>query len=230
MIPPVAAATISSAFSAASRFSILAISGMLEPSERSRSATGSRSAAEETKETASRSMPCLHRELDPAEVAVGRRRPGRDAGHVHALVGGQRPPHLHLALDPVGLGVAHPKADRPVGQVDQLVLAQGGDARPGDRDRLAVPLHRPRRQGHVHARLQLGDVAAQLADRSFGPGRSPSTATSRPTRSAAPRIESIVPGVALRVGMGEVEAQDVGAGLDQPLQRAPSQLAGRRWR
>ncbi len=58
MIPPVAAATISSAFSAACCFSILAIRGMSEPSARSRSLTGSRSAALETKETASRSTPC----------------------------------------------------------------------------------------------------------------------------------------------------------------------------
>ena len=55
MIPLVAAATISSAFSAACGFSILAISGMSEWSWRSRSSTGPRSAARRTKETASRS-------------------------------------------------------------------------------------------------------------------------------------------------------------------------------
>ena len=58
MIPPLAARTISAEFSAAWRFSILAIRGMLESSERRRSATGSRSAAVETKEIASRSRPC----------------------------------------------------------------------------------------------------------------------------------------------------------------------------
>ncbi len=59
MIPPVAARTISSALAAASCFSILAISGMSESSSLSRAATGARSAALETKETASMSTPWL---------------------------------------------------------------------------------------------------------------------------------------------------------------------------
>ena len=58
MIPPLAASMISSAFSAACCFSILAISGMSESSECSFSTIGSRSAAEETKDIASRSIPC----------------------------------------------------------------------------------------------------------------------------------------------------------------------------
>ena len=55
MIPLVAAATMPSACSAACGFSILAINGMSEWRSASRSITGSRSSAERTNETASRS-------------------------------------------------------------------------------------------------------------------------------------------------------------------------------
>ncbi len=139
MIPPVAAATISSAFSAACCFSILAISGMSEPSARSRSLTGSRSAALETKETASRSMPCsTANSTQPRSPAVAAG--VLIAGHVHPLVRGERAADLDLAIDAAVLRAAHAQPDRAVGEVDRLVLAQRGDARPGDRDRLLVPL------------------------------------------------------------------------------------------
>ena len=57
MMPPVAASTISSAASVASRFSIFAITGMSMPRSASRMFTGSRSAALRTNETAIRSTP-----------------------------------------------------------------------------------------------------------------------------------------------------------------------------
>ena len=59
MIPPFAAAAISSTFCAAWARSIFATSGMSEPRLRRRSFTGARSAAEETKETAMMSTPSL---------------------------------------------------------------------------------------------------------------------------------------------------------------------------
>ena len=67
--------------------------------------------------------------------------------------------------------------------------------------------------------------------RSFGPGRSPRIATSRPTRSAAARMSAIVRRLALGPGVGEVEAEDVGSGRDQLLEhrRRPSS-PGRPWR
>src|SRR6201999_2634694 len=117
MIPPVAAATISSTFTAACWRSIFATSGMSEPRLRRRSLTGVRSAAEETKETAMMSTPCL----------------------------------TEKSTQPRSDSVAAAQPDRPVGEVDELVLLQAGDARPGDRDRLAVALDLPRGEGHVHA-------------------------------------------------------------------------------
>ena len=54
--------------------------------------------------------------------------------------------------------------------------------------------------------------------RSFGPGRSPSTATSRPTRAAAARMSAIVCAWRSGPGVGEVEPEDVGAGGDQLLE------------
>ena len=193
MIPPVAASMISSAFSAACCFSILAISGMSEPSSRSRSATGSRSAAVETKETASRSTPCSTanstQPRSPSVVAGAGR-----AGDVHPLVGGERAADLDLAVDPaVGLGLAHPEADRAVGEVDQLVLAQRGDARPGDRDRLAVALDLRPGSGSRASRspARRRRRAASRSAASAPAGRRAPRPRARPV-SAASRIASIV--------------------------------------
>ena len=125
MIPPVAAATISSTFSAACWRSILAIRGMSEPSSRSRSATGVQVGGGGDEGDGEQVDAVLDRELDPAEVDVGRRRQVGAAGDVHPLVGGEGAADLDLAVDPLGLGVADPQPDRAVGEVDELVLAAG---------------------------------------------------------------------------------------------------------
>jgi hypothetical protein len=92
-------------------------------------------------------------------------------------------------------------------QVDPLLDRELG---PGD-----VALHRSRGQLDVRPRLQLGDVAAQLADPQLRPRQiaedrhlAPS-----PLGRCADRLDGAR--VALAVGLGEVEAEDVGAGLDQ---------------
>ena len=81
------------------------------------------------------------------------------------------PPTSTSQSTPSASGSRDPQADRAVGEVDELVLAQVGDARPGDRDRLAVALDLARGQGHVHAGLELGEVVAQLADPQLRPGQ-----------------------------------------------------------
>ena len=139
------------------------------------------------------------------------------------------PPTSTSQSTPSVVGLVDPQADRAVGEVDELVLAQRGDARPGDRDRLAVALDLARRQGHVHAGLQLGDVVAQLADPQLRPRQ---VAEHRdlapdPLGGGADRLDRLR--VALAVGVGEVEAEDVGAGLDQLLEDAgvPARRADR---
>ena len=94
-----------------------------------------------------------------------------------------------------------------------------------------VALDLARRQLHVHAGLQLGDVVAQLADPQLRPRQ---VAEHRdlapdPLGRGADRLDRAR--VAVAVGVGEVEAEDVGAGLDQALERrrAPSS-PGRPWR
>ena len=76
----------------------------------------------------------------------------------------------------------------------------------------------------MHPGLQLGDVAAQLADPQLRPRQ---VAEHRdlapdPLGGGADRLDRLR--VALAVGVGEVEAEDVGAGLDQLLEdrRRPS--------
>jgi len=72
-----------------------------------------------------------------------------------------------------------------------------------------------RRQLHVHARLQLGDVVAQLADAQLRAGQ---VAEHRnlppdPLGGGADRLHRAR--VTVAVGVGEVETEDIGAGLDQ---------------
>ena len=70
----------------------------------------------------------------------------------------------------------------------------------------------------MHAGLQLGDVVAQLADPQLRPRQ---VAEHRdlapdPLGSGADRLDRAR--VPLSIGVGEVEPEDVGAGLDQALQ------------
>ena len=115
---------------------------MSEPSARSRSATGIEVGRGGDEGDGEQVDAVLDRELDPAEVAVGRRRQrGRAPGMFIPLWEESVPPTSTSQSTPSLLGLADPQADRAVGEVDELVLAQRGDARPGDRDRLA---RRPR--------------------------------------------------------------------------------------
>ena len=171
----------------------------------------------------------LDRELDPAEVDAGGRRQVGAAGDVHPLVRGERAADLDLAVDLALVGVVDPQPDRAVGEVDELVLAQVGDPGPGDRDRLAVALDLARGQGHVHPRLQLGEVVAQLADPQLRPRQ---VAEHRDLAAdllggGADRLDRLR--LALRAGVGEVEAEDVGAGGDQLLEhrRVPARRPDR---
>ena len=70
----------------------------------------------------------------------------------------------------------------------------------------------------MHPRLQLGDVVAQLADPQLRPGQvaEHGDLAPDPLRRGPDRLDRA--GVALAVGVGEVEAEDVGAGLDQAHQ------------
>ena len=180
----------------------------------------------ETKEIASRSIPCsTANSTQPRSpsVAAGAVTPGMFIPLCEESV----PPTSTSAVDAAVFGLAHAQADRAVGEVDELVLAQRGDAGPGDRDRLRVALDRLRRQLHVHAGLQLGDVVAQLADPQLRPRQVAEhrDLAADPLGRRADRLDRAR--VALAVGVGEVEAEDVGAGLDQAHQDVVgSQLAG----
>ncbi len=210
---------ISSACSAASCFSILAIRGMLEPSSRSRVRHRLQVGGGGDEGDGQQVDAVLDRELDPVEVDAGRRRQVDAAGDVHPLVRGEGSPHLDLAVDALGLGIVDPQPDRAVGQVDELVVLEVGDPRPGDRDRLGVALELARGQGHVHPRLQFGEVVAQRADPQLRPRQ---VAQHRhlapdPLGGAADIGDRLR--LAVRRGVGEVEAEDVGAGCDQLLDR-----------
>ena len=141
------------------------------------------------------------------------------------------PPTSTSQSTPSASGSRDAQPDRAVGEVDELVLAQVGDARPGDRDRLAVALDLARGQGHVHAGLQLGEVVAQLADPQLRPRQVAEhrDLAADPLGGGADRLDRLR--LALGAGVGEVEAEDVGAGGDQLLEhvRRPSSPA-RPWR
>ena len=62
--------------------------------------------------------------------------------------------------------------------------------------------------------------------RSFGPGRSPSTATSRPTRPAAARIDSIVPAWRSRSACEKLRRKTSTPASIRRSRTAGSQLAG----
>ncbi|HET7510753.1 MAG TPA: pyruvate kinase [Solirubrobacterales bacterium] len=136
---------------------------------------------------------------------------------------------LDLGADTGVLGRAHTQPDRAVGEVDDLVLAQVGDARPGDRDRLLIPLDVLRRQRHVHPRLQLGEVIAQRADPQLRPRQ---VAKDRhlladPLRRRPDRPDRLR--LPLRRGVGEVQPEDIGPRSHQLLQhrRLPTGRANR---
>ncbi len=167
--------------------------------------------------------------LDPAEVAIGRGGQGGAVGDVHPLVGGEGAADLDLAVDTVGLGVGDPQANRAVGEVDELVLAQVGDSRPGDRDPLAVALDLTRGQGHVHPGLELGVVAGELADPQLRAGQ---VAEDRDLAAdglggRADRLDRLR--MFVGAGVGEVEPEDVGTGADHLLEHArrPARRADR---
>ena len=86
-------------------------------------------------------MPCsTANSTQPRSPSVAAR-PAATPGMFIPLCEESVPPTSTSHSTPSPLGLADPQADRAVGEVDELVLAQDGDARPGDRDRLA---RRPR--------------------------------------------------------------------------------------
>ena len=128
------------------------------------------------------------------------------------------PPTSTSAPTPSLSLVADPQPDRAVGEVDELVLAQIGDAGPLHRDRVAVPLDLIRGEGHVHAGLELGDVAAQRADPQLRPRQVAEDRHLAPDPLGGGADVGDRLRLPLGPGVGEVEAEDVGPGRDQPLQ------------
>ena len=141
-------------------------------------------------------------------------------GQVHALARGQRPAHLHPGADLLAHDLLDAQADRPVRQVDDLPrLHELGEAGPGDRQPAVRRPPRPRR-GRASTSLptaELDDVPRRSGPiRSFGPGTSWSTATSRPAALAAARTRSTVSACCVRAAVREVQPGDVHPRLDHP--------------
>ena len=229
MIPPVAASTISSTFSAACWRSILAISGMLEPSASSRSRTGTRSCGGGDEGDGEQIDFVLGGELDPAEVAVGRGRQRGAAGDVHPLVGGERAADLDLAID------ASPRWSR--------ARAAGSPRRRGRRAGCRCSSVTPCQETGIRSRspsissgsgsracpsrARRSRRAARRSAASARAGRRGSRPRGRPARGGADLRDRLR--LAVGPGVGEVEPEDVGAGGDHLLEhgRRPARRADR---
>ena len=188
MIPLGAASTISSAFSAACGFSIFAISGMSAPRSRAvaRPARGPRRGA--TKETASRSIAVLDREVDPVEVGVA----GRGQRDVRARAGSC--PWWEATVPPTStsqrtsslVDLEHAQPDR--------ARRRGRSRRPRGRPPGSPSQETGRRSASPSSSsvVRVSSVPGSSSTtspstssiRSFGPGRSPSSPTSRPAALA----------------------------------------------
>ena len=128
-----------------------------------------------------------------------------------------------------------PQADPPVGEVDRV--ARRDAPRRGPPRRPAAAPREPDRarvggQRHARPRVQLDDVRPR-ARRGAASARAGRRGSRPPCRraSAASRIRSTFSACSSRGAVGEVEAEDVGAGGDQPpeaLRRRAS--PGRPWR
>ena len=183
---------ISSALAAACGFSIFAISGISRPRERRCSRTGSRSSRRRTNESAKKSTPMSR----PASISA--RSSSQTAGSETVTFGRLMPcreatlPPTSTLRDHVAVVTAlDPQAHRAVGQVEHVARRRTSSAKPcqatGSRVGRALDLL----AGEHDARVRAPSSATPPAtgpSRSFGPGRSPRIATSRPTRSAAARI------------------------------------------
>ena len=195
MMPPPAAWTISSGVSAASRFSILAISGMSAPSSwtRDHRPRGPRSALR-TKETASRSMPCsTAKSTQDTSSSVTAGRLMSAPGRLRPLWEESAPPtstsqRTSSPATSVTRRRIVPSARKAVSPGCRAAASPGQEtetrsASPADSCVVSV-------KGRPASSSTTPPAISPI--RSFGPGRSPSSPTSRPARSAAWRASSIV--------------------------------------
>ena len=209
-------------------FSILAISGMSEPSASqplARPAPGRRRWRRRRRRAGRRRCSTANSTQPRSPPVVA----GRSAppGMFIPLCEERVPPTSTSAVDPVVLGLADPQPDRPVGEVDELVLAQVA-RRPARRPGSSPGRPRPRAGSGSRAcrsRARRRRRAARRSAASARAGRRGSPPRARPARR--PRGSSRSSRACRsRAGVGEVEAEDVGAGRDQLLEHAGSQLAG----
>ena len=222
MIPPVHACTISSAFSAASRFSIFAITGMSAPRSASRACTGSRSLGVPHERHREQVDVVLDGEVDPVEVGLAHRGGQRlDAGQVHALVRRDRCRRSRPASGPASSSaLAHPQPDRAVGEVDHVVgLDRAGKPGPPDGDRVAAVASPRSSSASASCPLRRCITSPSMSpSRSFGPGMSPSSADLAAGLRGGLARHLDQPRVVFARAVREVEPQHVRADRDQPAE------------
>ena len=189
---PSAASTISSALAAACGFSIFAISGMSESCSASRWRTGSRSAPRRMNDSAIRSTPiCTPASISRRSssltagsdiVTLGRFSPCRDATvpptSTAASTSPSRESRTRRRMAPSARYTTSSRSTR--------------SAKPGHAigSRCASPVTRSAVSTTLLPASRVTTSPATGPMRSLGPGMSWSTATSRPTRSAAARTRS----------------------------------------
>ena len=214
-----AAWTISSAASAASRFSIFAITGMSAPRSARRALHGVEVGSRCARTTPragrrrgrSRSRPSRGRTRPTAAGTAST--PGRFMPWCEATV----PPVSTRVRTSTSSGLAHPQADRAVREVDHVVgLDRGRKPGPGDGERVAAVRRPVRGERQDLAVAQVHHVALDVAEpelrarggRPAGRPRGP-----RASRGLARHLDQ--PRVVVARAVREVEPQDVGADLDQ---------------
>ena len=231
MIPLSAASMISSARSAACGFSIFAISGMSAPRSFERRLDLLEVGRPADERDGEQVDAVLAGEVDPGLVrGAGLGQVGVRAGQVHPLVGADRAAGLDLADDLAARDRDDPQPHPAVGEEDRVALV--------DRLREAVPLHREqlarcrasrssrRASRTVEPEWRTATSPSRSPRRSFGPGQvaeDPDLTADLLARRADPAHGL---GVLLRRAVGEVEPEDVDAGLEQLTQHLRVALAG----
>ena len=201
--------------------SILAISGMSEPSSASRSRDRLQVGGGGDEGDGEQVDAVLDRELDPAEVdrrspPAGRRRRGCSSPCARRACRRPRPRSRPR----------RPRARRPAGGSRRRRGRRAGprcrSVTPGQETGIVSRSPSTSRGVRVTCIPVSSSAKSSRSSpiRSFGPGRSPSIATSRPTATAAAadRLDRLR--LFVGAGVGEVEAEDVGAGGDQLLEHA----------
>ena len=161
--------------------------------------------------------PLLDREIDPGEIlAPGGGQADLGAREVEPLMGGDAAPDLDRAADLVVARLQHPQADAPVGEVDEPVLGHGlRESVEGDRELLVAADDVLGREHDLAPRPQADDPVVDVADPQLRARQVAEDADllAAPLRGLARHrhvLRVIVAGP-----VGEVEPEDVGAGLDQ---------------